>query len=191
MNLTIKTTSAEMQFEMPEEKAQALLRQAFAYSNVRSVEYPQTETAENAEEPAAKPITLPKPANKPRSKLERMFGDYKSRMPKADIPQTQHSEPEFYKGFLLIQCEHCGKREGFCTRSAISKHLCECGKETELHALKVLHLHCKCGKRFRYKTNIADETFEYSCLGCGRPVNLRLNWRGDTYVTVTDREEES
>ena len=40
--------------------------------------------------------------------------------------------------------------------------------------------------RYKYKTNITDETFEYNCLNCGSPVDLELNSRRNTYVTISD-----
>ena len=63
---------------------------------------------------------------------------------------------------------------------------CKCGHTTELHDLKPLHLKCKCGSTFNYRTNVTDGTFEWPCLNCGSPVDLTLNRRGDTYVTISD-----
>ncbi len=172
MRLTLKTPTTEMQFEMTEQNAEALIHQAFTYANNTDKNPP----AENTE-----PAAVPKPDHKPSSKLERMFGDWKSRIPKA--PEPHQDEPEIYTGFFLIQCGHCGTRRGFYAKNGIGSYLCACGERTELHNLKLLHLHCKCGKYFRYKTNATEESFDYPCLECGSPVTLKLNWRGDTYIT--------
>lgn len=125
-----------------------------------------------------------KPADKPRGKVERMFGDCKTRMPGA-----AQNRPQLYKGFLLVECEHCGRRKGFYTTKALSSHLCKCGEETKLRALRPLYLRCKCGKSFRYQTNLTDETVEYFCLECGCPVDLTLNKKGSAYVALAEREE--
>lgn len=87
---------------------------------------------------------------------------------------------------MLIKCEHCGKLKGFCAKTPITEFTCECGEKTELHDLKVAHLHCKCGSNWKYKTNVTDDTFDYNCLNCGSPVDLELNNRRNTYVTITD-----
>lgn len=66
MRLTLKTPTTEMQFEMTEQNAEALIHQAFTYANNTDKNPP----AENTE-----PAAVPKPDHKPSSKLERMFGD--------------------------------------------------------------------------------------------------------------------
>lgn len=91
-----------------------------------------------------------------------------------------------YKGFLLIKCQHCGKIKGFCPKEPISEYRCKCGGSTPLINLVPAHLNCKCGSHFKYKTNITDERFEYNCLECGSPVDLELNSRRNTYVTIGD-----
>lgn len=86
---------------------------------------------------------------------------------------------------MLIKCEHCGKVRGFCSKTPITSSKCDCGGRTELHGLKRAFLKCsKFGNQFKYQTNITDEVFDYSCLNCGSPVDLQLNKRGDTYVTI-------
>lgn len=101
-----------------------------------------------------------------------------------------------YKGFLLIRCEECRHVAGYFARRPMYGSRCRrCGTETPLEDLRIVHLHCSCGTdmehktNVRYKTNIKAEAFTYSCLNCGRPVRLRLNWRGDTYVTEQKERE--
>ena len=66
----------------------------------------------------------------------------------------------------------------------ISHYFCDCGEKTALHDLKMVHLKCKCGSQYNYRTNITDKVFDFPCLKCGNPVDLELNKRGDTYVTI-------
>ena len=102
-------------------------------------------------------------------------------------------ERQTYRGFLLIRCGCCGKVSGYRTQGATSVHKCrECGGETELRDLKMLYLNCQeCDKEWKYKTNLTDEEYTYFCLGCGREVTLRLNRRGDTYVTKRPKIQPS
>lgn len=100
------------------------------------------------------------------------------------LPEMEKQEQE-YTGFLLIQCEDCGKIRGFCAKSPISSYICDCGHATKLDALKPALLRCrKCGENFKYKTNIQSERFAYSCLNCGKRNRLFLNSDGDTYITA-------
>ncbi len=100
------------------------------------------------------------------------------------LPEMEKQEQE-YTGFLLIQCEDCGKIRGFCAKSPISSYICECGHSTRLNDLKPALLRCrKCGENFKYRTNIRSERFAYSCLNCGKRNRLFLNSDGDTYITA-------
>lgn len=100
--------------------------------------------------------------------------------------QTVKEEEEGYKGFLLVECQHCGRRKGFCTKKRITEYRCECGEYTQLKNMIPAHLECKCGKTYKYMTNITDREFEFDCLTCGNPVALKLNKRQTAYVTVGD-----
>ncbi len=178
MTVTIKTPFGETDFEMERDKANDLMCLAFRYAGEQREEAP-------APKPSAGslPDKSAKAVKSPCSRIERMFGDWKARIPKAAAPEAHSIKPETYKGFLLIRCEHCGKLKGFCTRHALSKYLCDCGMETELCALPLLHLHCKCGKYFRYRTNVTGDVLEYPCLECGSPVDLMRDKKGN-YITI-------
>lgn len=89
-----------------------------------------------------------------------------------------------YKGFLIIKCEECGEVKGFCAKRETYSYKCQCGHETLLEKLRPLHLHCKCGRYFRYRTNLTEEKTAFPCLECGEPVELELNMRKTAYVTV-------
>ena len=93
-----------------------------------------------------------------------------------------------FKGFLLVQCEECGEVAAFCAKRETYGFRCRaCGHETGLENLRSVHLHCKCGSHFYYKTNLTDESFTHKCLTCGAPVELELNRKGTAYVTVGER----
>lgn len=199
MQITMKTPFGEMEFDLPKDKAADLFQRAFQYAAQPEEEKSGGGASLPEQEPGASPglpdfeqhddavlegddsqeaATQPE---RPRSRVERMFEGFH---PSRPAEQTS-DEPEEYKGFLLIKCEHCGKLRGFCTKTPISKTTCDCGHAIELHDLKALHLECgKCGGKFTYKTNADTEELEYPCLQCGSPVDMVLNRRGTTYVTV-------
>lgn len=201
MQITMKTPFGEMEFDLPKDKAADLFQRAFQYAaqpdggeKCGGASLPETETPTPPYQPGSElrhdgnavlegdrePEIAPQP-KKPQSRVERMFeGFHPSRQ-----AEQESDEPEEYKGFLLIKCEHCGKLRGFCAKTPISKTTCDCGHTIELHDLKPLYLECgKCGSRFKYKTNADTEELEYPCLQCGSPVDLELNKRSTAYVTV-------
>ena len=179
MEITMKTPFGELNFNMPEKQALDLIQNAFLYASQKEPE----ETPSVAQEPPK----AEQPKNKPQSRVERLFGDFRGKAEEKSEPEKpEEHEPEEYRGFLLIKCEHCGKIKGFCAKTPISEFTCDCGEKTELYDLKPAHLHCKCGSNWKYKTNITDETFDYNCLNCGSPIYLELNSRRNTYVTITD-----
>lgn len=192
MQITMVTPFGEMDFDMPTEKATDLIQRAFHYAAGTEPE----KTPQEAPHAAQEPPKASQPTSRPQSRVERMFGNFKAGDVKAaqeTVPGDGHikvqpelpQRPEEYKGFLLIKCEHCGKVRGFCSKTPITSSKCDCGGRTELHGLKRAFLKCsKCGNQFKYQTNITDEVFDYACLNCGSPVDLQLNKRGDTYVTI-------
>ena len=105
-----------------------------------------------------------------------------------DIPDRAEAEEttlKTYKGFLLIRCAQCGDLRGFCVKKPISSYRCAaCGGETPLHDLTSAHIRCKCGKSFKYRTNIEEDSITYSCLSCGAPVDLAYNKKARAYQTV-------
>lgn len=46
------------------------------------------------------------------------------------------------------------------------------------------HIRCKCGKSFKYRTNIEEDSITYNCLSCGAPVDLAYNKKARAYQTV-------
>lgn len=185
MQITMKTPYGDMNFDMPSDKVSDLIQKAFLYA--AGGQQPENLPQEAPHVSQERPKEV-QPENKPRRRIESLFGDFRGSQAKAAEKQEtpEEREPEEYRGFLLIKCEHCGKIRGFCAKTPIAEHRCECGGRTKLHDLKPAYLKCKCGGQYKYKTNITDETFEYNCLNCGSPVDLELNSRRNTYVTITD-----
>lgn len=93
-------------------------------------------------------------------------------------------EGPFY-GFLLIRCDECGAVSAYNAREPRYAHRCKaCGEETPLESLKPVYMQCPCGRKYRYLTNIADETFTHKCMHCGRDVMLTMGRKRIAYVTV-------
>lgn len=138
------------------------------------------------EKTPAKVEREPEPHREARrgSRVERMFGKRDT----WQAPANPDDDQGPYKGFLLIKCEECGATKPFCAKHETYSFRCnECGHETPLEKLRPLHLTCKCGKRFSYKTNLTDERITHSCLACNAPVDLELNSRKTAYITVGER----
>ena len=87
----------------------------------------------------------------------------------------EEGEPKKYKGFLLIKCQHCGEVRGFNSRNEISSYKCDCGGETPLGKLIPLTALCECGKRWRYLTNLTQDSYELNCIHCGSPIPVFFN----------------
>lgn len=183
MKLSITTPFGEMNFEMPQEKASDIIQRAMQYA----AEQPETQAQKAPPNTPRVAVEPPKPIrveNKAHRRIDSLFGELKAPTAKQEVHESE--EPQEYRGFLIIKCKHCGKIKGFCAKNPISEFTCECGGKTELHDLKPAFLKCKCGNQYKYKTNITAETFDYKCLHCGRPVDLELNSRRNTYVTISD-----
>lgn len=97
--------------------------------------------------------------------------------------QKTEREEGVYSGFLYMKCESCGKEKAFCTKG-ISEYTCDCGHTTPLQDLKPLFVNCKCGRRFRYFTNMQEEQFDVECIECGSPVSVNWNPNKKRYQTM-------
>lgn len=88
---------------------------------------------------------------------------------------------------------------GFCLFGAHSAEICEAFVSNSLsrligvrpavekrrwHDLTSAHIRCKCGKSFKYRTNIEEDSITYNCLSCGAPVDLVYNKKARAYQTV-------
>lgn len=94
---------------------------------------------------------------------------------------------EAYSGFLYIKCEKCGVPRGYCSKEKIKYSSCRCGHSTPLSGLKPMYVECECGGRFKYLTNMNEAQFETDCLQCGAPIDLELNNKRNSYVTMKDK----
>ena len=98
--------------------------------------------------------------------------------------EPSSNEPRKYRGFLVVKCEHCGKTKGFLARQEISNYKCDCGGITPLGDLVPLTALCECGKRWRYMTNMTDDSFEINCIHCGSPIPVFWNDKKHKYETL-------
>lgn len=98
--------------------------------------------------------------------------------------EPSSNEPRKYRGFLVVKCEHCGKTKGFLARQEISNYKCDCGGITPLGDLVPLTALCECGKRWRYMTNMKDDSFEINCIHCGSPIPVFWNDKKHKYETL-------
>ncbi len=92
-----------------------------------------------------------------------------------------------HKGFLLPQCEKCGRIKGFNAKRPTQSYVCECGHVTRLGDMRPALVQCeKCGSFFRYRTNAKDRIITHTCLTCGAPVDLEYSSRKGAYITLKD-----
>lgn len=185
--------SGEIEFDMSESSFMQIIGAATMYakthveskiSALKAVEeYAEKQKTEACTPEFSKKTEPPKPV----SKVERMFGDVSRRIPVEAVTNPLEKKKEEYKGFLLIECEDCGKLRGYHAKYPTTDYYCDCGHATALHDLRPLHLHCKCGSSFKYMTNIQKSKLTYRCLDCGAPVDMELNNKGNAFVTVGDK----
>ena len=98
---------------------------------------------------------------------------------------SRKKDYEGYKGFLLIRCKECGTEKAYCPKTPTTVFKCrECGATTELEDLRSLWMHCKCGNRSHYNTNIEDTMAEVNCIVCGAPVTTEWNKKKKMYQTI-------
>lgn len=206
MKIDIVTPYGNNKFDLGVNEVTELIQKAYEYSEKRSgEESEQEEIKETLQEAVAEAwgvvadkerekigceektvetanTSVQKPRRKSRN--DSLFGEgWQNEVHKNDGQADYGLHEEGYKGFLYIKCPICGKEKGFCTKSAITEHKCECGHKTHLEDLKPMYVHCDCGKDFKYFTNLDEDTFNYTCINCGDIVKIRMNTRGTAYVT--------
>ena len=108
------------------------------------------------------------------------------------IKPAHKSDASDLRGFLILECANCGKRNAFCARKPLEKYFCRsCRQDTPLgDGIHAAYVNCpNCGQRFKYKTNIQAEVIDFACLNCGEPVALEWNFMRTTHITRgrTDR----
>lgn len=175
----ISDPSGELLFDMSAENIVQLIGAATRYAADKEKTRCCNEASMNGnyvKQPEAK-------QEKPASKVERMFGDVRSRIPVEAVTKPLKNPNEGYKGFLLIECDACGKVRGFYAKYPQSVYHCQCGCQTILKNLRPMFPKCaKCGNTFKYMTNITKQEHTYNCLDCGSPIDMVLNKSGSAYV---------
>ena len=159
MRIRIDSPLARLTVDLQEDQVAALLRTALDYASGGTGKAYQTEAP-------SKPVP---------------------NTPKYTAPKSNEHKPAAeagYKGFLYVKCESCGKTKGFCVKTPIKKHRCECGHETMLENMKPLYVKCKCGESFDYQTNLTDDTIPMNCIKCGSPVDLEFHSKKNAYYTI-------
>ena len=117
------------------------------------------------------------------SSVARMFGERHN----APVPATPADtfNRDGYRGFLIIKCRSCGNVHSFCPQQSIKNYTCpKCNSTTELRGMRPAFINCKCGKSFKYMTNIQDEKFTYTCFQCGSPNDMQLNGKKNAFVNI-------
>lgn len=189
MKVEFKTPFAEMTFEMGQPQAVALLRQALEYATYTKSPEDTTQPQTCPVEPVAAPVepedTTQHKAVTRGSRVETLFGNRAGwGGQRGNDRQTRRADE--YKGFLYIRCEECGEKKGYNAKFLTSVHKCdECGHRTKLENLRPAFVACKCNRRFKYRTNIQEDSFVIPCLDCGAPVDMELSRNGTAFVPVS------
>lgn len=163
MKVEIKTVYGQNVFEMEDDKAFELLK--YAHENRKVVE-------ENVE-------TTP----------DHVYADWRQGGKEV---QTDDEYSFAYKGFLYVKCSACGATRGFNAKIGRTEFKCdECGHSTKMVKMRPVHVHCRCGADFTYKTNIEDKEFSMECINCHATVDLNENISKTCYVTKVDDSAEA
>ena len=128
----------------------------------------------------AEEIVTPAPATIPLKLVEEL----KTMQPVSDTSASLKPAPKAYVGYLYVKCESCGKTKGFCVKTPIKRHSCECGHATALENMKPMTAKCKCGAYFKYLTNLTDSVVSIDCHKCGAPVDLEYHEKNNEYTTI-------
>ena len=118
-------------------------------------------------------------------------GNLLKNLEKDDAPpngQETEDEQNGYKGFLAIKCKACGDVKAFSSKYKINWRRCQaCGKIIDLKKMVPLWLHCECGQRSHYYTNLEDPIAEIKCIRCGAPVAVEWNEKKKCYQTIEEK----
>ncbi len=106
--------------------------------------------------------------------------------PELTVKTSQEPNESGYKGFMLIQCEHCGKIKGYCIKEKQNQYFCtDCKEITKFKDnMKRLYLNCGCGTTSGYWTNIIADIMDVNCIECGAPVPVKYNDKKNIYETL-------
>lgn len=144
----------------------------------------ETVSAGNDAGPSVPAINEALKIQSPSKVHKKIFDDLTPSGNESEDEKNPLEKPKGYKGFLYLECPHCGKRKAFCSRSRIQEYKCDCGEKTELHDLAQIILNCECGSYTYYLTNVTDEIFDVACINCGAPVAVQYNAKKKLYETI-------
>lgn len=156
--------------------------------------WPEQQRGDGSPRPAPAPAPAKPRTSAPKKPKPIQHPDTQTLVQRRTVEPVHISEPDEpvpgFKGFLMLECEECGTVRAFCAKYPVLEYRCrECGHKTALtEELHAAHVNCKCGKHFKYRTNSWAEVIHTKCLTCGSPVDLILNRRGTTHVTLGDTE---
>ena len=194
MKIRLSVQGASLNVEVSDKKAMGIYR---GLAERLLLQAGASESQTDKEEEAEKsPVKIVSPVKTDITEIKKENPDLFSPLIKTeeeernDIPEfISHSEnePEQYRGFLLIRCEHCGKIRAYCSNYPVTYHKCECGHKTDLHDLKPLYANCECGQRSYYRTNIEDPILDVNCISCGAPIAVEWNAKKKRYGTIKEQ----
>ena len=176
MKLELYTPDISLSVDLTTEPVTEILGIALNYATGVTNESPVSPVIEDIPKPTNVPApprkVTPTPTYHPPALPSRVTEAFKSRQQK-------------YKGFLYITCDSCGNTKGFCSKQDLTFFKCDCGAKTTLTDLKVMRVKCECGKEFKYLTNSKEHIIiNFSCLGCGSPIDLEFHEKRQEYVTI-------
>lgn len=200
MGLTIATKDRRFSLKMDEEKCEALFNRIvsdiLAADKLQEDSYlPEILLEPDANEAAVvgDEVNTSVPAMNEASKIQSPSEVHKKKIFDNLPPSGNESGDEkapgergkAYRGFLYLECPHCGKRRAFCSRYPLKYYKCDsCGEKTELHDLAQMFLNCECGRNTAYLTNVTDEILDVNCIDCGMPVAVQYNAKKKLYETI-------
>lgn len=179
MRVTISTPTTTADYEMTKEGLVELTKLALRYSLDMTPE----------PSPAFEKITVTTPpATKETAEAKHPLPTIKIDEPAKS--ESSENEDKRYSGFMIVECENCRKQHVFFAKVAIGSQYCQkCGHETKLHDLKYVIADCKCGSHVRYKTNSKQRVLSVDCIKCQAPIDMELNGRTNTYVTMREKRK--
>jgi len=104
-----------------------------------------------------------------------------------DDQEVDMEKGKTFKGFVHIECEHCGEIISTCLKHGQRYFECKkCGQPTKMTTdnMRKVDLRCQCGNVSYYHTNRIDGMFEIDCINCGTPVAVEWNRKKKGYVTI-------
>ena len=179
MKIRLSMQGASLNVEVSDKKAMGIYRGLAERLLLQTgASEPQTEKEEEAEKPPVKIVRedvnmKDEPEERsPFSPLIRVAEEAQHNFQNAMsglANSLSENEPEQYRGFLLIRCEHCGKIRAYCSNYPVTYHKCECGQ------------------RSYYRTNIEDPILDVNCISCGAPVAVEWNAKKKRYGTIKEQ----